>query len=149
MSHEPMHRIIRLKRYEQPPEGYFEDFLREFHHRQRAELLRPSLGTLLMERIQAILSEIRVPAMAYAGAAAVAVIASVAIVRQPSSAGQPRAYAATYNAPSYSQVPVTIPAMQPVSLRVQPADFNRLDPIYPASYKMKTGPANHESPISF
>ena len=45
-----MHKVIKLKRYEQPPEGYYEDFLREFHRRQRAELLNPSLSTLLLER---------------------------------------------------------------------------------------------------
>jgi len=86
LSHEPMHRIIRLKRYEQPPEGYFEDFLRDFHRRQRAELLRPSIGELLLDRINSLLAEIRVPAMADAGAAAVAVVASVVILRQPGAA---------------------------------------------------------------
>ena len=80
MSHEPMHKIIKLKRYEQPPEGYYEDFLREFHRRQRAELLKPSLSALIMERLSGLIPELRVPAMAFAGAAAVAVIASVATV---------------------------------------------------------------------
>ena len=27
--------LLRLKNYEQPVDGYFEDFLEEFHHRQR------------------------------------------------------------------------------------------------------------------
>ena len=33
-------KLLRLKRYEQPPPGYFDDFLREFQRRQRAEALR-------------------------------------------------------------------------------------------------------------
>jgi hypothetical protein len=144
MSHEPMHRIIRLKRYEQPPEGYFDDFLREFHRRQRAELLRPSIGELLLERLHAILAEIRVPAMAYAGAAAVAVVASVFILRQPGATDQPRTYSA-----SYSQPPVTVPSMQPVSLRVEPQAGDRFDSLFPPSYLLRPRAANHESPLSF
>ena len=144
MSHEPMHRIIRLKRYEQPPEGYFEEFLKEFHTRQRAELLRPSLRELFLERINAILAEIRVPAMAYAGAAAVAVVASVIILRQPVATDQPRAYAA-----SYSQPPVTVPSMQPVSLRVEPQTGDRFDSLFPSSYLLRPRAAKHESPLSF
>ena len=76
-----MHHIIRLKRYEQPPEGYFEDFLREFNYRQRAELLKPSLSAMIMERLTSLMSEIRVPAMAYAGAALVAVGVGTAIIK--------------------------------------------------------------------
>lgn len=144
MSHEPMHRIIRLKRYEQPPEGYFDDFLREFQRRQRADLLQPSIGELLMERIHAILSEIRVPAMAYAGAAAVAVVASVLILRQPGATDQPRTYSA-----SYSQPPVTVPSMQPVSLRVEPQASDRFDSLFPPSYLLRPRAANHEAPLSF
>lgn len=88
MSHEPMHKIIRLKRYEQPPEGYFDGFLREFHRRQRAELLRPSLYGLFKERFVLFLEELRVPAMGFAGAAAVATIACAVIVRlTPASSG--------------------------------------------------------------
>ncbi len=88
MSHEPMHKIIRLKRYEQPPEGYFDGFLSEFHRRQRAELLRPSLYGLFKERFVLFLEELRVPAMGFAGAAAVASIACVVIVRlTPASTG--------------------------------------------------------------
>lgn len=34
---EDLQRLLRLKNYEQPVDGYFEDFLDEFHRRQRAE----------------------------------------------------------------------------------------------------------------
>jgi hypothetical protein len=142
----PMHRIIRLKRYEQPPEDYFEDFLHEFHRRQRAELLRPSFQSQLLERISSIFSEMRVSGMAYAGATAVAVVATVAILKQPGTATvqQPVAYQA-----SYRQTPVTIPAMQPVSLRIDPQAPDRFDSLYPASYHPSARAATHDSPLSF
>lgn len=148
----PMHRIIRLKRYERPPEGYFDDFLREFHQRQRADLLRPSLGELIMDRINAVLSEIRVPAMAYAGAGAVAIVATVMILRQPGVSDQPRIFAA-----SYSQPPVTVPSFQPVSLTIdsQPGmppsaeTAGRFNSLIPPSSLLRPRAASHESPLSF
>jgi hypothetical protein len=145
MSHEPMHRIIRLKRYERPPEGYFDDFLKEFHRRQRAELLSPSIGELILERIHTLLSEIRVPAMAYAGATAVAVAATVVILGQPGAAGpQPRAFSA-----AYSQPPVIVPSMQPVSMKIEPQAADGFQSLVPSSLLLRPRAANHESPLSF
>jgi hypothetical protein len=43
-------KLLRLKRYEQPPPGYFEDFLHEFHRRQRDELLRQPLWRICIDR---------------------------------------------------------------------------------------------------
>jgi len=139
---EPMHHVIRLKRYEQPHEGYFEDFLREFQLRQRAELLKPSVSAMLMERLHSLVSEIRVPAMAYAGAAVLAIIAGTAIIRQEPQATSPRSYAA-----SYSQTPVTIEKMQPVSLRIDTPPNSSQQ--FPPAFLLQARPATHESPLSF
>jgi hypothetical protein len=43
-------KLLRLKRYEQPPTGYFENFLHEFHRRQRDELLREPLWRIGLGR---------------------------------------------------------------------------------------------------
>ncbi|MBV9618975.1 MAG: hypothetical protein JO201_07150 [Verrucomicrobia bacterium] len=43
-------KLLRLKRYEQPPPGYFENFLHEFHRRQRDELLREPLWRICFGR---------------------------------------------------------------------------------------------------
>jgi hypothetical protein len=48
---EDIQRLIRLKRFEQPGEGFTEDFLRQFHQRQRAEMLKQSSLELLLERL--------------------------------------------------------------------------------------------------
>ena len=39
-------RLLRLKRYEQPPPDYFENFLHEFRRRQRDELRRQPLWSI-------------------------------------------------------------------------------------------------------
>ena len=43
-------KLLRLKKYEQPPAGYFENFLHEFHRRQRDELLRQPLWRICVDR---------------------------------------------------------------------------------------------------
>lgn len=50
-SDEQIPNIIRLKRYETPRDGYFEDFLDEFQRRQRSEMLHRSSIGLLVERV--------------------------------------------------------------------------------------------------
>src|SRR5262249_680461 len=37
--------LLRLKRYEQPPPGYFENFIHEFHRRQDESLREPVWST--------------------------------------------------------------------------------------------------------
>lgn len=61
-----LQKLLRLKRYEQPPPDYFEGFLHEFHRRQRAELLRQPLWKIARERVGAFFSELTPPRMAYA-----------------------------------------------------------------------------------
>src|ERR1700761_2663624 len=59
-------KLIRLKRYEQPPEDYFEDFLLEFQRRQRVEMLKRPVWQIAWERANLWLESFRVPALAYA-----------------------------------------------------------------------------------
>ncbi|MGI8602140.1 MAG: hypothetical protein ACR2OZ_03975 [Verrucomicrobiales bacterium] len=54
-----LEKLLRLKRYELPPAGYFEDFLVEFQRRQRAELLHLSSWQLWVERAAARWHEAR------------------------------------------------------------------------------------------
>ncbi len=53
---EPVRKLIALKRYESPGEAYFERFVDDFHHRQRAEMLRLPAHRLFFDRLDAWLS---------------------------------------------------------------------------------------------
>jgi len=48
---EDIQRLIRLKRFEQPEEGFTENFIQKFHQRQRAEMLQQSSLELFWERV--------------------------------------------------------------------------------------------------
>lgn len=72
--------LLRLKRHEQPPPGYFDRLLSEVHRRQRAELLHRPLWKIALERMQVFFGEHSMGNMSYAGAMAVLLAAGIAII---------------------------------------------------------------------
>lgn len=66
--------LIALKRHEQPDDAYFEEFLEEFHRRQRQELLQRSSRSLFFERVSTWFSGGNKMRFLYAGGAAYAAI---------------------------------------------------------------------------
>ena len=73
-------RLLRLKRYEQPPPGYFENFLHEFHRRQRNELLRQPLWRICWERAHDFMFRLDVRSLASYPAAVAAVLVCAAVI---------------------------------------------------------------------
>lgn len=73
-------KLLRLKRYEQPPPGYFENFLHEFHRRQRDELLRQPLWRICLQRAHDFMFRLNVPSLASYPVAAAAVLVCAAVV---------------------------------------------------------------------
>jgi hypothetical protein len=72
--------LLRLKRFEQPPPGYFDLLLNDVHRRQRMELLQRPLWKIALERLQVFFSEHSMGNLSYAGAmASVLVVGMVAI----------------------------------------------------------------------
>ena len=73
-------KLLRLKRYEQPPPGYFENFLHEFHRRRHDELVGQPLWRICFERARDFALWHNRRPLAYTSAGIVAVVASTAVI---------------------------------------------------------------------
>lgn len=92
-------RLIRLKRYESPPEDFVENFIDDLRDRQRAELLKRSSLELLFERVSTFFEPVSTPQWAMAGVA----VAAVALMLM----------ASLFTAPEAQVVVQTIPSVEP------------------------------------
>ncbi len=72
--------LLRLKKFEQPPPAYFENFLHEFHRRQRDELLRQPIWSVLWQRLSDSLFRFNIPSLTSYPAAVAAVVVCAAVV---------------------------------------------------------------------
>ena len=80
MDNNDISKLLRLKRYEHPPEDYFENFLAEFQLRQRAEVIHRPFYRIAWDRLCHLLAPPNIPRLAMAGSFAVAVIASTSVL---------------------------------------------------------------------
>ena len=76
LDEQDLQKLLRLKRLEQPPPGYFDRALNEFHRRQREELLRRSAVQIWFDRFVSGLWSFRVPNYAYGVAFGIFLIAA-------------------------------------------------------------------------
>ena len=80
MTEEQLSALLRLKRHEKPPEGYFDGLLRAIHRRQRAELLRRPLWKIAAERVQTFFSAHSMGHLSYAGAMAAVLVVGIGAI---------------------------------------------------------------------
>ena len=80
LNEEQIGKLLRLKKYEQPPPGYFENFLHEFHRRQRDELLKEPVWRIALQRTQDFLFRLNIPGVASYPAMATALVICAAVI---------------------------------------------------------------------
>ena len=126
-------KLIRLKRYEHPPEGYFEDFLLEFQRRQRAEMLQRPVWQIMWERANLWLEGFRVPALAYAGIIAAAVGIAGFVIAPNTGTQHLASTGTTLNVPSSAPINPVLPASTDGK----------------SSYVLEQRPVSYDAPFSF
>ena len=118
-----LQRLLRLKRHEAPPPAYFEDFMAEFHRRQREELLRRPLWRLALDRSRRRCRRSPRRVMRTPGACAAAVVAAtlvstrILIAPTADSPGRHRAGGGGFPADQYLLRQALAPARARVELR--------------------------------
>jgi hypothetical protein len=146
-------RLLRLKRYEQPPPAYFENFLHEFRRRQRDELLRQSPWRICFERAQgfALRHNVRPYPAGILAVAACAAVISITIYQQPDTTqfavqsspvptrspntGKELDFAPPVLNPTFNGDPTFLPSSRDIPLL--PADLFRSDEFVP--FKLEWG----------
>ena len=152
-------RLLRLKRYEQPPPGYFEDFLHEFHRRQRDELLRQPLWRIFLERAHTFMLGLDVRSLASYPVAVTAVLVCAAVISLKIYQQPETARVALQSAPAIS-TPVSaegeLNLASPVSmqiLRTQPVrtfdESAQTHRAAPPRYVLDSVPVSYEPTFRF
>jgi hypothetical protein len=87
MTDDQLSALLRVKRHEQPPPGYYDELLRNVHRRQREDMLRQPLWRIALERMQTFFGEHSMGPLSYASAMAAIVVAGVLGVSMLESGG--------------------------------------------------------------
>jgi hypothetical protein len=157
MTEDEISKLLRLKRFEKPSPEYFENFLREFQERQRAQLLREPAWRIAWDRLAAFFGGNEASRYGY-GLASAAVLVAAAIASFNILQSGPRGGEAVV-----ARQEEASPAMQPAAFglnsRVQLPDPTALARRMAHSagaaftmqprYVMDTRPVSYEPPSSF
>ncbi len=152
-------RLLRLKRHEQPPPGYFENFLHEFHRRQRDELLRQPLWRICLERTHDFFFRLNVSSLTSYPAAVAAVLVCAAVISLKIYQG-PEATVAVQSRPILSAtadgegqwtlsspVATRVFSTQPLGKSSESAHTHRAAP--PPRYVLDSVPVSYEATFKF
>jgi hypothetical protein len=135
-------KLLRQRRFIEPPPEYFDKFLRDFRRRQRAELIQRSAWEIFWDRIASVAPHFRVPQYAYAVIAVMAASASTFILTRP---------APVTNQVAVAEAPATfsLTSPKPVTIGDTRAVSTRPTGPLPSHYVLPSRPVSNEQPLSF
>ncbi|HEX4086212.1 MAG TPA: hypothetical protein VHY22_14950 [Chthoniobacteraceae bacterium] len=144
-------KLLRLKRFEQPPPAYFEDFLDDFKDRQRAQLLREPAWRIAWDRVTAFFGGHSAARIGYGlASAAVLVIAGVTSFNilqtrpTPEMAALPAPHPAAQQASYLSlNTQAPMPGLPTLDSRMA-----QMAAGFPPRYVMDARPVSYEQPPS-
>ncbi len=110
LNEKQLQALLRIKRYEQPPPGYFDDLLASIQKRQRAEMLRRPAWRLALERVKTFAESLRVD-WPYAASMAGILITGIATIQMAMPKHKPEPVAAA----------APLPDVQHATVAYQPA----------------------------
>ena len=153
LSESQLQALLRLKRFEQPPPGYFTGLLDRVQRRQREELLRRPAWHIALERIRAFFAPLHLDWSHATGMAALLVAGIFAIrVAIPERAAVPAQVAQTITGSNLHAAAPSI-TLQPADAQPLTAQQNRRvtrDPEAPVRFIIDTQPVSYETKqISF
>ncbi|MEO6784964.1 MAG: hypothetical protein ABI318_02420 [Chthoniobacteraceae bacterium] len=143
--------LLRLKRYEQPPAGYFNELLESVHRRQREELLRRPAWQIAIDRIRAFFAPLHLE-WRHAGSMAALLVAGIFAIRIaiPERAAGPLQIAnvgAKSSLPASSQTGpmLTLQPGSAPSFAVQENPRVQRDPDAPVRFIIDAKPVSYET----
>jgi hypothetical protein len=118
-------RLLRLKRYELPPPGYFENFLHDFRRRrQQDELVREPLWSICVDRLRDLVFQHNVPPLAWYSAGMAALVGCAAIIS-----------VTLYQQPDTTQFVQSSPV--PTTPPITEKELDLAPPVFPATFDMR------------
>ncbi len=162
LTEKQLQALLRLKRHEQPPPGYFDGLLKNIHRRQREELLHRSAWKISLERLRTFFGSMRLD-WNYAGTMAAVLLVGIGAIQIALPQRQPahQTQFASANATTPAAENIVAAAGDPLitlqpgnpSLAIRKAKRpaqNNAQPGMPTRFVIDAQPASYEpTPIRF